>query len=133
MIIPKTLDEWDFNKIKSFVDLNMFETDHFDFKADLQPAEHQERTVSAFANTSGGFLIFGIRDMSKTNRIVGIDKKKDLPKLFQDRNRKIEPSVYYEFKQPPIPIPNSDKVIHICFIPKSSESPHMTRDQIFYI
>jgi len=133
MIIPKTLDEWDYNTIKRFVDLNMFETDHFDFKADLQPAENQERTVSAFANTSGGFFIFGIRDMSKTNRIVGIDKKKDFPKLFQDKNQKIEPSVYYEFKQPPVLIPNSDNVIHVCFIPKSSESPHMTRNQCFYI
>ena len=96
-----------------------------------------EKTVCAFANTEGGFLIFGIKDnreLSLAERIIGIDPKRDFPREFGDKIRdKIDPPVYFEFKNPPIKIPNSTNVIHVIKIPQSSERPHMVvHDRRFY-
>jgi predicted HTH transcriptional regulator len=133
MQFPRILEDWNYDIIKELVDKDYFETEFFDFKADLQPAPDQEKIVCAFANTIGGFLIFGVRDINKPDRIIGIGRKRDMSKQFQDKIRKINPSVYYVFKQPPIQIPNSDNVIHVCSIPRSSERPHMTSKNYFYI
>lgn len=133
MQFPRILEDWNYNLIKELVNKDYFETEFFDFKADLQPAPKQEKIVCAFANTIGGFLIFGVGDIKKTDRIIGINKKRDMSKEFYDKIKMIDPSVNFDFKQPPIQIPNSDKIIHVCFIPKSSERPHMTRENHFYI
>lgn len=133
MKFPSSLKEWNFEIIKNLVEKNYSETEIFDFKSNLQPSIKQERIVCAFANTSGGFLIFGVGDTKKTDRIIGIPSKVDFQKKFYDKIRMIEPSVYFEFKQPAIRIPHSDKVIHVCYIPRSSDRPHITRDKLFYI
>ncbi len=80
MQFPRTLEEWNYDIIKELVDKDYFETEFFDFKADLQPAPDQEKIVCAFANTIGGFLIFGVRDINKPDRIIGIGRKRDMSK-----------------------------------------------------
>ena len=123
MEFPRILDEWDFNIIKELVEKNYSETELFDFKLDLQSVKKQEKIVCAFANTNGGFLIFGIGDKKETDRIIGIDPKRDFQTHFYDSIRMIEPSVYFKFKQPPIQIPDSDRIIPVYFIPRSNEKP----------
>jgi len=134
-MIPYELEDWNYEVIKKLIESNFFETNKFDFKEDI-PKEI-EKTVCAFANTEGGFLIFGIKDdreLSFTERIIGIDPKRDFPREFGDKIRdKIDPPVYFEFKNPPIKIPNSTKVIHVIKIPQSPERPHMVvHDRRFY-
>lgn len=133
MDFPRTLEEWNYNIIKELVDKNYSETEFFDFKAELLQPPKQEKIVCAFANTNGGFLLFGIGDIKETDRIIGIDLKRDFQTNFYDKIRMIEPTVYFEFKNPPIQIPDSNKIIPVCFIPKSNEKPHITRDKHFYI
>ncbi|NPD90008.1 MAG: ATP-binding protein [Asgard group archaeon] len=133
MKFPRTLDEWNYTIIKELVDKNYSETEFFDFKTDLLEPKKQEKIVCSFANTNGGFLIFGIRDKKETNRIIGIELKKDFQTHFYDRINMIEPTVYFEFKQPPIQIPDSDRIIPVCYIPQSNEKPHITREKLFYI
>lgn len=129
---PRTLEEWNYNIIEELVEKNYSETEFFDFKMDLQSVKKQEKIVCAFANTNGGFLIFGIGDKKETDRIIGIDPKRDFQTHFYDSIRMIEPTVYFEFKQPPIQIPDSDRIIPVYFIPQSNEKPHMTREKLFY-
>jgi len=71
MMIPGTLDEWDYDRIRQLVIDGYCETDTFDFKPTLKHVfgdpkkrdEYNERIlniVCAFANTYGGFIVFGI-------------------------------------------------------------------------
>jgi predicted HTH transcriptional regulator len=76
LIIPRTLEEWDYGVIRELVINDYYETDTFEFKPDLKPRhlDQKERdkfnmriveSVDAFANTFGGFIVFGIEDMKK--------------------------------------------------------------------
>lgn len=132
-MIPHELKEWDYALIKELVNRGFFETDKFDFKKDLP--ENLEKSVCAFANTEGGFLIFGIKDdrsISDEERIIGIGPTRDFPREFGDKIINTEPHIYYSFKNPPINIPNSKNVIHVVKISQSPERPHMTSKQDFY-
>ncbi len=134
-MIPYDLRDWNYDTIKKLIKANFFETDRFDFKEDIP--KYIEKTVCAFANMEGGFLIFGVkddRDLSLKDRIVGIDYRRDFPREFGDKIRdKIDPPVYFEFKNPPIKIPNSKNVIHVIKIPQSPERPHMVvQNKLFY-
>lgn len=140
-MIPNKLEDWDYNVIKELVGKGFFETDRFDLKEDvprskdIKGKERLEKTVCAFANTEGGFLIFGIKDnksFSTEKRIIGIDSNRDFPREVGDRIVNMEPQVYYTFRNPPIKIPEDKKVIHVLEVPKSPGRPHMTSKREFY-
>ncbi|MFC2017150.1 helix-turn-helix domain-containing protein [Chloroflexota bacterium] len=139
-MIPNNPNDWDFQLVEKLVRDGFFETDKFDFKEDLpykndrNGNERLEKSVCAFANTEGGFLIFGIKDdrsLPYKDRIIGIDPKKDFPKEFGDKLSNIEPHLYYEFRNPAISMPGSNNIIHIVKIPQSPESPHWTSKKGF--
>lgn len=141
-MIPNDLDNWTFSLVKKMVKEGLFETDKFDFKEDIPHRNDKNgknrmcNSVCAFANTEGGFLVFGIKDdrrLSSNERIIGIDPKRDFPREFGDKLLKMEPQIYYDFQNPPIKIPGSKKVIHIIKIPQSPERPHITSNGKFYI
>ena len=132
MNLPNDLENWDFDTILELVDQSLFETEEFDFKADLPQV--LDKTVCAFANSKGGFLIFGIKDQRNIptmDRIQGISPKRDFPKEFGDKiSQKITPPVRFNFKNPPLKL-HSGNVIHVIHIPQSN-IPHMSSDSIFW-
>lgn len=141
-MIPNDLNDWSLDLIIKLVEEGYFETERFDFKVDIphkddaSGKERLEKSFCAFANTEGGFLIFGIRDSKKLSledRIIGIDPGADLPRLIGDKINNVEPSIYFDFKNPPIRIPNSKNIIHIIKIPLSPNRPHRTsKGEFFY-
>lgn len=140
-MIPRNLNDWNFELIKKLVDQGWFETDVFDMKEDIPHRnddagkQRLEKTVCAFANTNGGFLLFGIKDdksLPTEKRIIGIESKRDLPREFGDKTKNIEPMIYYNFRNPPIKIPFNNNLIHILEIPKSPKRPHMTSNREFF-
>lgn len=64
----------------------------------------------------------------KEDRLVGLENSDDLSKEFGDKIRSINPTPYYDFVNPPIPIPHKDQVLFVAQIPKSSDRPHMKAD-----
>lgn len=62
------------------------ENDHIEFKADLSATEAQEhklhvmRSLTAFYNTKGGAILFGIRD--KTGEVIGVPDPQQLEHSF---------------------------------------------------
>jgi hypothetical protein len=140
-MIPKNLNDWNFELIKKLVNQGWFETDTFDIKEDIphkndiSRKQRLEKSICAFANTYGGFLLFGIKDdksLPAEKRIIGIEPKRDFPREIGDKTKNIEPMIYYNFKNPPIKIPFNNNVIHILEIPKSPKRPHMTSTREFY-
>ncbi len=135
-MIPRTLTEWTTDVVVDMLTKSLFETDHYDNKQELpHPQDHAakerlRRTCCAFANSDGGFIVFGISDdrtLPAEDRLVGLEKTQDFPQQFGNYPRKCVPSIEWNFLNPPLSLPSS-KVLHVVEIPKSWKAPHATGD-----
>ncbi len=131
-MIPKNLVDWNIESVHALVQQGVYESDGFDFKECLPDPrdplckERLTKTCCAFANSYGGFLIFGVKNdssLSATERMVGIEASIDFPEHFGNFPSKGDPAVQWEFKNPAIVLPNGRK-IHLAYIPKSWSAPH---------
>ncbi|WP_342046000.1 AlbA family DNA-binding domain-containing protein [Bacillus sp. OTU530] len=133
-MIPKSLDEWSIDVIKELLIKGYRETEYFDFK-EMLPHPREEagkkrlsKACCAFANSSGGFLVFGISDRGEVDeRLVGIPKDVDFPEHFGNYPNRCRPMVDWQFKNPAIELENGN-VIHVIHIPKSWNAPHCYGD-----
>lgn len=118
-MIPYRLEDWTKDAIHRVADSGITENDVFDFKADLQPAEHQRKTVAAFANTRGGFLIFGV---TNDRQIVGVANP-ELPRDFGGKLRAaLEPAVDYRVA---VPIDlGAGRCLYVVEVSRSMRAPH---------
>src|SRR2546426_1629565 len=134
-MIPKSLDEWTVPVITDLLAKGYTETEDFDFKEMLPDRrndvdkERLTKSCCAFANSNGGFLVFGISD-NKTlpvdERLVGIPRNPGTE--FQVNfgiypQQKCFPGVHWIPRNPPIQLDNGNE-IHIIYIPKSWNAPH---------
>jgi hypothetical protein len=131
-MLPAQLSDWDVDAIVNLLSTKMFESENFDYKEalpDPRDVEAKNRLCAAccaFANSSGGFLVFGIDDnksKSPTDRLVGLDSDLDFPEHFGNFPRKCDPSVHWRFRNPALPLA-SGRVIHVVEVPKSWRAPH---------
>ncbi len=91
------------------------------------------KAVSAFANTTGGFLFFGIDDQSR--EMVGVNKKIVNTPVLEWLNQIISSGVEPEVAYPDpviISLPKSENILVLMEIPESSNKPHMLMDKSFY-
>lgn len=135
-MIPQTLEEWDIPVIEDLLRKGYYEAEFFDFKEMLphhkndDDKERLKKSCCAFANSGGGFLVFGIKD-DKTlpihERLIGIDESlpsnKEFPENFGNYPAKCMPSIIWDFRNPPLRL-TTGKVIHIVHIPQSWNAPH---------
>ena len=78
-------------------DYKKVETTNIDFKVDLETQKPKSwlKSVSAFANTKGGIILFGVDD--KTHKEVGIeDVVKATERISELINARIEPLPRYK-------------------------------------
>jgi hypothetical protein len=131
-MIPRTLEEWTIESIRNLLTKKVFESDSFDFKVALPNSKnndaknHLKKTCCAFANSEGGFLIYGISDdkeLDSEGRLEGVDSNLDFPACFGNYPKMCSPSIEWDFKNPPLVLV-SGKLIHVVHIPKSWRSPH---------
>ncbi len=133
-MIPETLQGWTLEAIETLLHQGVFESDRFDFKGMLPNAKADgdklrlKKACAAFANSEGGFLIFGVKDekgLSAADRLVGLDPTQDFPEQFGNYPSAAEPSLSgaWSFKNPPIALTNG-RVVHVAYIPSSSRKPH---------
>lgn len=131
------------------------EDDRVDYKETFNPASEKDwleitKDISAFANTFGGYLVFGINDGKK--EIVGISRNvadvlKDANNLLQKINRHLEPHIIglraKEFKIESLSIvvlyiPQSVGVTHMIskdgsFMHPSKKSKTLLNKGTFYV
>ena len=94
-----------------------------EFKSTLPTAHRIARTLTAFANTSGGTLLIGVADDGK---VVGIDSEyREMQKIEQASDLLIEPpiTVSYETHR------QDGKTVLLLTIPESDEKPHTTPNE----
>ena len=134
-MIPRTLQEWTLDIIAGLVQKRVFESETFDFKEmlpyskDLRAKTRLRKLCAALANSEGGFIVFGVSDKgsSSSDRLVGIEAGLDFPEHFGNLARQCTPSVFWDFRNPPISLPNG-RLIHVVQIPKSWNAPHAVGD-----
>ena len=131
---PVLLEDWNLEVVRELLRTGAFESESFDYKEMLPHAKNGKdkarlrRTCCAFANSEGGFIVFGVRDSRSSpvdQRIVGIDKNCDFPERFGNFPRGCEPTIDWTFRNPPLELEDS-KVLHVVHIPKSWRAPHAT-------
>lgn len=93
-----------------------------EFKRKFSSAEKIAREMIAFANTKGGFVLFGVDDDKK---IIGVESEKETSELVKDAALNYcEPSleIFIEYKE------LDGKEIVIVEVPESSSKPHRLQD-----
>lgn len=130
MLIPSTISDWTLDLVVELLEQGFYETEWFDFKQALPSDESGKlrltKACAAFANSNGGFLIFGITDdrfQPSLERMIGISNKRDFPEHFGVFPQKISPSVKWDFKNPPLQLA-SGNVVYVVYIPSSWQRPH---------
>lgn len=134
-IVPSRLEEWSYEVVCELVNRSLGETYTYDFKAVLSDSKPEglskvnygiRKTTAAFANTVGGFIIFGVLDEKSgvrgTERIRGIEQRPELSKEFADKTKAIQPTVHFDASN--IMIPDRDDILWIVYIPLSPLRPH---------
>ena len=145
-LLPIDLGDLNYEQIIALVERVEYEPGPIDFKEVLNPTgpgrdealASLRRTVSAFANTNGGWVVFGIKDratgLDAQRRIVGIPMGGDLRKEFGDKLRGVAPELRFEASPKPITIPESTShCVFVVRIPLSALRPQMvTETGAFY-
>jgi hypothetical protein len=136
-VIPEALDGWTLGVVRALVEQGVFETDLFDFKEMLPHKNDQgdklrlSKTCAAFANSSGGFLVFGVKDgkgMPPEDRLIGVPASVDFPEQFGNYPSACQPSVQWTFKNNPPLALGSDRVVHVVQVFPSANRPHAVFD-----
>jgi len=131
-LIPEALDGWTLDVLHALVEQGVFETDRFDFKEMLPHTKDDDgkrrlrKDSAAFANSAGGFFVFGIKNdkgLPAADRLVGLRATGDFPEQFGNYPSTCEPSVEWTFKNPAIPLLNGN-VVHVVHVPSSPRRPH---------
>ena len=136
-MIPDTLDAWSLEVIRSLLKQGVLELDRFDFKETLPHKSDDKdklrlaKACASFANSSGGFLIFGVKDakgLPASERLVGLDPTNDFPECFGNFPTSAEPSVEWTLRNPALRL-DDGRFVHIVHVPLSARSPHGVIDQ----
>lgn len=136
-MIPETLADWTLEMIEALLHQGIFESDRFDFKEKLphkSDEKDKQRLVKAcasFANSGGGFLIFGVKDnkgLTPSQRLIGLDPGEDFPERFGNFPSSADPSVEWTFRNPALRLQDG-RLVHVAHIAPSPRRPHAVLDQ----
>src|SRR5947207_1372487 len=131
--VPKTIEE--INKLVNDKVQESLNLDYKDSRA-AAPGESKEisKDISAFANSDGGIIIYGVEEDKKHFPVkidAGIDRSSfSHERLEQIIHGNIAPRID-DLRIYPIPV-SVDRSIYIVQIPKSHRGPHQAADKKYY-
>lgn len=135
MVFLKPIKDLELTDIEKLKTNRTCESPILDYKKRLLEDNKLLKQVSAFANTQGGFLVFGVKETGKgghPKEIRGIDKSKiNKERMEQIILGNIQPRLNVKIVS--IPYQDPTKAIVVMQIPDSYLKPHMNnRDNKFY-
>ena len=132
-------DNYSLEDIKNLIKNEVEENIHLDYKEaralkkdDIKKAEIT-KDVSAFANSDGGIIIYGIaEDNHKPKEITPIDGKTFTKEWLENIILQIQPRID-GIRIFPIRVDGDiEKSIYVVQIPRSANAPHMAKDNRYY-
>lgn len=115
-IPPKNLEDWDNSTIDSLVDSKYLESDTLDFKEDVSELE---KDICGFANSAGGFIVFGIRGKDRAEEKKPLSDEHKIINQLTGKVALIDPTP--KFEEPKI-IKEEDKFYLVL---KIADIPHL--------
>ncbi len=117
---PARIQDWSIDLVREIAASAMTENDWFDLKENLQgQPEDQRKIVAAFANTQGGFLVFGVTNGRAVSGVANLE----LPRDFGSKlTHGLSPSVAFRFADPLVV--SGAASVWICEVPRSQRGPH---------
>jgi len=95
-----------------------------EFKLKFSTSEKIAREMIAFANTKGGFIIFGVDD---DKEIIGVESEKEVAELIKETAEKYcEPPVEYVIDF----VAYKGKELVVVSVPESHNKPHRLQDYL---
>lgn len=143
MSLLPPIDQWTLETVLTVVREKEYEPGQFEYKEFLQPREGNPRqkndhrdsirkTVCGMANTSGGYILFGVIDRKREpsvdckDRIVGISLEHEPLKEFGDLIQCISPDIPFQASTSPIRLEQSkNRGVFVVQVYKSLTRPHM--------
>lgn len=126
MLFKKPLSEVEFSDIQKLKNGKREESLILDYKKEMINEKDIVKHITAFSNTNGGFLVFGV-DATKRGGypkdIPGIETSVDVERLEQIILSNIRPRIGVQFSNK-IDIPNSDRICLIICIPEGQNRPY---------
>jgi predicted HTH transcriptional regulator len=108
--------------IEVFDLIEMGEDYHCEFKRKFSTHKKIAKEINAFANSGGGYILFGIDDDKK---IIGVESEKSEADLIKDTaNNYCVPPINYNIEYKEI----KGKEIIIVEVPESNQKPHRIQD-----
>ncbi|MFW6383113.1 MAG: ATP-binding protein, partial [Nanoarchaeota archaeon] len=131
-VYPFNLDDWSEYVIKTLVDEKIEEDHYLDYKEkfDFTNKKYKQKMcniMTSFANSKGGFLVFGIEDKQKT--LKGIDFEGEINLKISEVIQNCMPQVHFDTK----PLEVEGKKVVVCQVYESEDKPIQSSDSAFYI
>jgi hypothetical protein len=135
-MIPTELTGWTIEVVETLLARKSFESDLFDYKAQIPHSKDRDgklrlrKECCAFANTEGGFLIFGVHDdrsLAPAARLVGIPVADDFAAYFGEYPAQCAPTIDWTIGSLALR-DKPDMFLHIVHIPRSWRGPHVVAD-----
>lgn len=126
MLFKKPLSEVEFSDIQKLKGDRIEESLILDYKKEMISDDKLVKHITAFSNTNGGFLVFGVEETGRggyPKDIPGIKASVNVERLEQIIISNIRPRIGVQFSNK-IDIPNSDRIILIIRIPEGQNRPH---------
>lgn len=123
MHIPTKLEEWTYDAVVGLAKLGLCEGERHDFKFDLPDPHNLTKVCCAFANSQGGFVVVGVKDLGGSHEVRGIDPNAEIAKKFSDKLKAV-PSIAYASPKI-LTIPGSLKVLYVFHVYRSADRPHI--------
>ena len=134
-MIPRDLNEWTLERLDSILRLRLDENTRIEFKQDFTTTkagrQRLQRTCCAFANSDGGFLIYGIcddRSLFVDDRLVGLPPATDFAASFCNYPNRCVPQIDWDYKRLK-PLANGN-AIYVAYVPKSTCPPHVVANDV---
>lgn len=135
MLFKKPLSEVEFPDIQKLKDDKREESLILDYKEEMISDDKLIKHITAFSNTCGGFLVFGVEATKRggcPKDISGIEASVNVERLEQIIISNIRPKIGVQFSNK-IDIPKSDRIILIIRIPEGQNRPyHDSRSHKYY-
>jgi hypothetical protein len=131
----KDFEEIDLRDLDKLIDQEVSEGWYVEFKEDFPSAKKIGRSVAAFANSDGGWLIIGIKSNKQTNKaevIAGInlsDNDNPVDRIRDIIKNHVIPIPYFKSKL--IKLDNEQGVL-VIFIRSGDEAPYLTKEGKIY-